>query len=156
VFTWLETPYTSYLYGVGSVHNTTTYLKDTFTLRWLGWHLYIQSCWFMYILDLHSKMNKQETFWKILIALHIVLWWVILRRLYFRNIESDQRKGPLARALHVWRCVVYVCLCYVLVLFVSGGWYSNCSDTQSLFTRQSPFLYISLWAWPLYTCPNYS
>ena len=36
----------------------------------------------------------------------------------------------------MWRCVVYVCLCYVLVLFVSGGWYSNCNDTQSLITRQ--------------------
>ena len=36
----------------------------------------------------------------------------------------------------MWRCVVYVCLCYVLVLFVRGGWYSSCSDTQSLFTRQ--------------------
>ena len=32
------------------------------------------------------------------------------------------------------RCVVYVWLCYVLVLFVSGGWYSSCSDTRSLFT----------------------
>ena len=36
----------------------------------------------------------------------------------------------------MWRCVVYVCICYVLVLFVSGGWYSSCSDTQSLFTWQ--------------------
>jgi hypothetical protein len=36
----------------------------------------------------------------------------------------------------LWRCVVYVCLCYILLLFVSGGWYSNCSDTRSLFTRQ--------------------
>ena len=25
--------------------------------------------------------------------------------------------------------------CYVLVWFVSGGWYSSCSDTRSLFTR---------------------
>ena len=25
----------------------------------------------------------------------------------------------------LWRCVVYVCLCYVLVLFVSAGWYSK-------------------------------
>ena len=33
------------------------------------------------------------------------------------------------------RCVNYVWLCYVLVLFVSGGWYSSCSDTRSLFTR---------------------
>ena len=36
----------------------------------------------------------------------------------------------------MWRRVVYVCLYYVLVLFVSDGWYSSCSDTQSLFTRQ--------------------
>ena len=28
-----------------------------------------------------------------------------------------------------WRYVVYVCLCYVLVLFVSEGWYSSCNDT---------------------------
>ena len=35
----------------------------------------------------------------------------------------------------LWRCVVYVCLCYVLVLFVSGGWYLSCSDTRSLFTQ---------------------
>ena len=28
----------------------------------------------------------------------------------------------------VWRCVVYVCFCHVLVEFVSGGWYSSCSD----------------------------
>ena len=33
------------------------------------------------------------------------------------------------------RCVVYLCLCYVLILFVSGGWYSSCSDTRLLFTR---------------------
>ena len=32
------------------------------------------------------------------------------------------------------RYVVYVCLCYVLVLFFSGGWYSSCNDTRSLFT----------------------
>ena len=38
--------------------------------------------------------------------------------------------------LSTWRCIVYVCLCYVIVLFVSGGWYSSYSDTQSLFTRQ--------------------
>jgi hypothetical protein len=36
----------------------------------------------------------------------------------------------------LWRHVVYVCLYYVLVLIVSGGWYSSCSDTRSLFTRQ--------------------
>ena len=33
------------------------------------------------------------------------------------------------------RCVVYVSLCYVLVLFVSGGWYSSCSITRPLLTR---------------------
>jgi hypothetical protein len=34
-------------------------------------------------------------------------------------------------------CVEVCCLCvtcYVLVLFISGGWYSSCNDTQSLFT----------------------
>ena len=36
----------------------------------------------------------------------------------------------------LWRCVVYVCLCYVLVLVVSGGWYSSYNATQSLFTQQ--------------------
>ena len=36
----------------------------------------------------------------------------------------------------MWRCVVYVYICYVLVLFVNGGWYSSCSDTRSLFTWQ--------------------
>ena len=36
----------------------------------------------------------------------------------------------------LWRCVVYVCFCHVLVVFVSGGWYSSSSDTWSLFTRQ--------------------
>ena len=30
-------------------------------------------------------------------------------------------------------------LAMFLVLFVSGGWYSSCSDTQSVFTRQMPF-----------------
>ena len=38
--------------------------------------------------------------------------------------------------LSLLRCVVYVRLCYILVLFVSGGWYSSCSDTRSLFTQQ--------------------
>ena len=33
-------------------------------------------------------------------------------------------------------CCVYVCICYVLVLFVSGGWYSSYSETQSIFIRQ--------------------
>ena len=36
----------------------------------------------------------------------------------------------------MWRCVVYVCLCYVLVLVVSSDWYSSCSDTRSLFIQQ--------------------
>ena len=36
----------------------------------------------------------------------------------------------------MWRCVVYVCFWHVLVVFVSGGWYSSYSNTQSLFTRQ--------------------
>lgn len=36
------------------------------------------------------------------------------------------------------RYVVYMWLCYVLVLFASGGWHSSCRDTQSLFTRQLP------------------
>ena len=30
---------------------------------------------------------------------------------------------------------MYVCLCYVLVLFVNGGWYPSCGDTRLLFTR---------------------
>ena len=34
----------------------------------------------------------------------------------------------------LWRCVMYVCLYYAFVLFVSVGWYSSCSDTWSLFT----------------------
>ena len=33
------------------------------------------------------------------------------------------------------RCVVYVWLCYVLVLFGSGSWYPSCSNTQSIFIR---------------------
>ena len=36
----------------------------------------------------------------------------------------------------MWRCVVYVCFCHVLVIFVSGGWYSSYNNTRSLFTRQ--------------------
>ena len=35
----------------------------------------------------------------------------------------------------LWKCVVYVCLCYVLVLVVSDDWYLSCNDTRSLFTR---------------------
>ena len=31
---------------------------------------------------------------------------------------------------------MYVCLCYVLVLVISGGWYSSCNNTRSLFTQQ--------------------
>ena len=45
------------------------------------------------------------------------------------------QKPPLC---HSMRRVEVCCLCvtyYVLVLFVSGGWYLSCSDTQSLFTR---------------------
>ena len=35
------------------------------------------------------------------------------------------------------KCVVLcMCLCYVLVLLVNDGWYSRCSNTRSLFTRQ--------------------
>ena len=36
----------------------------------------------------------------------------------------------------MWRCVVYMRFCHVLVVFVIGGWNSNCSDTRSLFTWQ--------------------
>ena len=36
----------------------------------------------------------------------------------------------------MWRRVVYVYLCYVLVLFFRGGWYSSFSDTRLLFTWQ--------------------
>ena len=46
----------------------------------------------------------------------------------------------MSQAISLSRCVVYVWLCYVLVLFVSGGWYLSCSDTRSLFT------------WQLYVC----
>ena len=38
----------------------------------------------------------------------------------------------------MWRYVVYVCFCYVLV-FVSGGWYLSCSNTRSIFTQHSAF-----------------
>ena len=41
----------------------------------------------------------------------------------------------------IWRCVVYLCLCYVLILFVSGGWYSSCSDTRLLFTRHKFYFF---------------
>ena len=36
----------------------------------------------------------------------------------------------------MWRCAMRVCLCYVLVLIVSVGWYSRCNDTWLLFTWQ--------------------
>ena len=49
----------------------------------------------------------------------------------------------------LWRCVVYVCLCYVLVLFVSDGWYSNYSDTRSLFTWHIESLKVDNFFWEM-------
>ena len=39
----------------------------------------------------------------------------------------------------MWKCVVYVCFHYVLVLFVDGSWYTSYSDTQLLFIQQFGF-----------------
>lgn len=30
----------------------------------------------------------------------------------------------------MWRCAVYVCLCYVFVVVASGGWCSSYNDTS--------------------------
>ena len=53
------------------------------------------------------------------------------------------------------RCVIYVWLCYVLELFVSGGWYSSCSDTQFLFTQQH-ICTLHLSKCVITRCPNIS
>lgn len=45
----------------------------------------------------------------------------------------NQLKGGM------WKCVVYVCFHYVLVLFVDGSWYTSYSDTQLLFIQQFGF-----------------
>lgn len=50
----------------------------------------------------------------------------------------------------MWRCVLYVCICYILVLFVNGGWYMCCNDTQLLFTRHIIFHLYSYFL-PIYT-----
>jgi hypothetical protein len=39
---------------------------------------------------------------------------------------------------------MYVCLCYILVLFVNVSWYLSYSDTRPLFTRQT-FKQIIFW-----------
>lgn len=39
---------------------------------------------------------------------------------------------------------MYVCLYYVLVLFVRGGWYSSCNDTITIYTKT---LHIAVSTW---------
>ena len=54
---------------------------------------------------------------------------------------------------------MYVCLCYVLVLFVSGGWDSSYSDTRSLFTQHIDIWWVikseRIFAYPSYYLVKY-
>ena len=38
----------------------------------------------------------------------------------------------------LWRCVVYMYLCCVLVLFVSGGWYLSCCNIHDRYLHDKP------------------
>lgn len=84
--------------------------------------------------------------------LHVVVikYWVPSPLPYTLGLSRDGVWDNLTHCVHLrrgselssgfvslpsmWRCVMYVFLCYVLILFLSDGWYSSCNNTWSLLT----------------------
>ena len=74
--------------------------------------------------------------------------WVLLPLLYTLGFSHDGVRDNLTHYMHLkrelellqgfesllslWRCIVYVCFCHVLVVFVNGGWYSSCRGHSRL------------------------
>ena len=92
------------------------------------WRLYVVIIKYWLLLPLLTLLDSPVMEWEI-------TWLIVC---IWRENESSCQG--------LWSCVVYVCLCYVLVLVVNGGWYSSCSDTRLLFIRHTIFLEF-IWVW---------